>query len=73
MDKHLLSLLPDIEWYKAETSNQKPRYYYISYDNGCRTYHFIKMYKPAVAELVKKRMKWNLIEHTNTYIKEKKL
>ena len=47
----------DTEWEKANKANETPKYYIVHKDNGCVTY---QLYKPSVADLVRKRTGWKL-------------
>ena len=54
--------MTDIEWDNAEKANGKPKYYKCSYKTYGGVHVFIKLYKPSLAELVKKRTGWKMEE-----------
>ena len=42
----------DEEWEKANSANEEPKYYKVEMTNGGVCFH---MYKPSVADLIRKR------------------
>ena len=45
------AVFDDPEWEKAEKSDEMPQYYWVEMNGG----KYIKLYKPAVVEVVRKR------------------
>ena len=49
----------DEKWEAAENSNEERKYYFVETQGGGK---YVKFYKPAVADLVRKRTKWKMRE-----------
>ena len=51
----------DHELEKAQATNEKLQYYEVTYQSSMFvTHRYIKQYKPAVAELLSKRIGWKI-------------
>lgn len=53
----------DTEWEKAENSNEPKKYYWVS--KGDNKGKYIRLYTPALADLVKKRTGYTIIPVKN--------